>query len=63
MKFELSEKEYNKYVEWKSKHEEVHTTIGDRYSFKFTPTAIGTFVSVYDPVTKEELLLSDYEDF
>lgn len=59
MKFELTEDELKKFKEWKDTHEFCHTTIGDRYSFIFVPTAIGTFASVYDPVTKETLNLSE----
>lgn len=61
MKFELTEKELAKFREWKSKHEEVHTTIGDRYEFRFCPTTIGLFVSVYDPLTEENYSLTDYD--
>lgn len=74
---QLSEKLYNSFTltkeqvqearEWTSKHnEEVHKNrsagaIGGRYTYKFTPTGLGTFASVVCSCGAECDLSKDYD--
>jgi hypothetical protein len=37
--------------------------IGGRWSYRFTPTAVGDCVSVVDNATGDELDLTDYDSF
>ena len=63
MKFELTDEQVKKFDEWRDGHEKVHTTINGRYNFIFSPSSIGTFVSVEDGLTSEILDLNDYDKF
>lgn len=38
-------------------------TIGGHFSYKFTPSSIGLFCTVYDEIQKEELHLTEYVDY
>lgn len=60
MDFKLSEEQFKKFKEWSSKNSEAYTgAIGGRYTFLFTVTSIGEFVTVEDLVTKEKLDLTE----
>ena len=64
MKFEVSGKELDDSQAWMKKQKKEHphsgTTIGGRFSYRFTPTGIGVAVSVIDNITKEEINVTDY---
>lgn len=63
-KFELTvdqEMVANKWIE--SRNKEDGGPIGGRWSYRFTPTAIGNCVYVVDNATGEELDLTEYDTF
>lgn len=58
--FELSMEQLQQFEEWKNAHKWVPTgAVGGRYSFTFTPTGIGTFITITDCITKQTLDVSD----
>lgn len=44
----------------KDKYSDKTGTIGDRFSYRFTPTSLGTIISVIDSLTNEEIDITDY---
>ena len=44
-KFELSEFEYNKFLEWYEKFPKWHGAIGGAFRFSIQPTSIGTIIT------------------
>ncbi len=68
MKFELTGKEYTTFSEWDKKHKKVcklyndpnPPAIGGRLTFSFTPTGLGSGVSV-KCACGEECNCTDYE--
>ena len=62
--FTLSGKEYEKAQKWIKKQKKKHGTkigtIGDRFSYRFTPTGIGIGVTVIDALSGEEENVTDY---
>ena len=64
MKFEITQEQVAKINEWAKKHSDVYTgAFGGRYSYTFTPTNLGLVTKVYDPITKETLDITDYENW
>ncbi len=64
--FELDKAQMQKFEKWKTKQEKTHqsrTTLGERWTFSFTPTGIGIVVSVIDNATKDTLDLTDWDNF
>ncbi len=65
--FELSEEESEKSRKWikkqKKKHGENTGTMGDRFSYIFTPTGLGDIVYILDGMTGEKELLTDFNNF
>lgn len=62
--FLLDEKQRKKLSEWMKIHKQVYTgACGGRYTYSFTPTSLGCVTKVKDSITKEEIDLSDYEDW
>lgn len=69
--FQISQDEMTAYRDWEGKHLlEKHPTPASRYggaaggrvTWKFTPTGLGTFVSVVCNLCKEEKQLTNVED-
>ncbi len=64
-KFDLNENEKKSANEWmekqKKKKKSPVTTIGGRFSYKFTPTGIATGVTIIDNYLKEEKNITDYD--
>lgn len=61
--FSLSKKEYDKYNDWRKSKGEVYVgSVGGAYTFCFTPTGIGTIVTV-KCADGTELDLTDYDLF
>lgn len=64
-KFELDPEEITKFeersVEQKKKNSTM-STAGERWTFMFTPTGLGTIKVVKDECTGEELDLTDWEN-
>ena len=57
------EKKYQKWKKKMMKKDSSIPTIGDRLTFCFTPTGLGTIVKVIDLATNEEIDLTDWENF
>ena len=65
-KFELDETETQKFEDWKKKQKEKDPhipTAGERWTFMFTPTGLGTVVEVKDNLLKEKIDLTDWENW
>jgi hypothetical protein len=62
--FTLESKELKDAQKWiksqMKKHGKNIGTIGDRFSYRFTPTSIGVGISVIDNLSKEEKNVTDY---
>jgi hypothetical protein len=64
MQFELSEEQKAKLKEWMDKKPKEYTgAIGGRYTYSFHPTSLGVVVKVTDELKKDEIDLTDYEDW
>ena len=64
--FELDDDQIKKFEEWGEKMEKINPfmpTTGERWTFCFTPTGLGTIVKVVDEVTNETLDLTQWEYF
>jgi hypothetical protein len=65
-KFELDKAQMQKFEKWKNTQENAYqsrTTLGERWTFCFTPTGLGIVVSVIDNATKDTLELTNWSDF
>lgn len=65
MNFVLEGKELESASEFIAKHnDEVYTgAIGDRFSYTFTPTSLGTMVSIRDAISKDSQSITDFDVF
>ena len=63
--FSLTEEQKIKLDEWKSQQAEEDKvgTIGDRYTYSFTPTSLGLATVVKDNVTNSEINLTDFSNW
>lgn len=65
MKFELSDKEIkraNKFIKkQEKKYPTIPTAMGGRFNYIFTPTGIGTGVSIRDAQENIEKNITDYD--
>ena len=65
-KFELVDSEIKKFEKWKKKQKKKDPfmpTAGERWTFMFTPTGIGSGLVVYSHKTKTELDLTDVDSW
>ena len=65
-KFELTEFEIKKFENWKKemkKKDDLIPTAGERWTFMFTPTGLGTVVYAMDELTGEKIDLTDWDNF
>jgi hypothetical protein len=65
-KFELEEEQIEKFETWQDEQmikDKWLPFAGERFSFKFTPSGIGTIVVAIDEHLKEEINLTDYSTF
>ena len=65
-KFELTESEIKKFEKWKKemkKKDDSMPTAGERWTFMFTPSGLGTIVLAKDEATGEEIDLTDWDNF
>ena len=60
--FELTEEQEVKLAEWKAKQEYASVTIGGAFTYKFTPTGIGTMLIV-KCVNGNSIDLTDYDNW
>ena len=65
LSFKLTEEQKIKLDEWKSQQVEKDKvgTIGDRYTYSFTPTSLGLIAFVKDNVTNSEINLTDFSNW
>jgi len=65
--FEVTDKEHEAAKAWMKEQKELRGadvgTIGDRWSWRFTPTAIGTAVEIIDNATSESCNLTDFSEW
>lgn len=64
--FELDDAQEAQFEAWRKsqKEKDPHiATAGERWTFMFTPTGLGTVVKVKDELLKEELDLTDWENW
>lgn len=65
-KFELTDKQYQKYEIWHDNQmikDKFLPTAGERFTFCFTPTGLGTIVIVQDDYLNEEIDITDWENW
>jgi len=60
--FELTEEQEKALTEWKATQEFSSATIGGAYTYKFTPTGLGTIV-VVKCVNGNKIDLTDYDNW
>lgn len=64
LKFVVESDELKRAKKWmkeqKEKYGDKVGTVGDRFSYKFTPTGLGVIVSIMDSLTGESKLLTDF---
>lgn len=66
MNFELDEDMVKKFESWKKKQKKkdpTFPTAGERWTFMFTPTGLGTIVKVKDGLLGDEIDLTDWDNF
>lgn len=65
--FAIDKKEYKIAKKWMKKQKEKLgpevATIGDRFSYKFTPTGLGVIVSVIDSLANESKILTNFDNW
>lgn len=63
MIFQIDEETTKKIQEWKNSLKDPDTcgTIGDRFTYSFTPTSLGCIIKVKDGLTSEEKDFTDYD--
>lgn len=65
-RFELDEGEIKKFESWKKKQKKKDPsmpTAGERWTFMFTPTGLGTVIKVKDEATDDIIDLTDWENW
>jgi hypothetical protein len=65
-KFELTPEEEKQVDKWKKKQQKKNSdtfTLGERWTYSFTPTGLGTLKSVHDNLLDEEFTISGTEDW
>lgn len=66
MIFEINTPQIKKFERWKKKMMKINSsmpTAGERWTFCFTPTGLGTIVTVIDEATNEKLDLTEWKYF
>lgn len=64
--FSLTEEQTEKALVWQEelcKDDANIGAIGGRFTYKITPTGLGNIIIIVDNVTKQELNVTDYEDW
>lgn len=65
-KFELTKEQAAKFEKWRKKQLKRNPqipTAGERWTFSFTPTGLGTVVKAHDGLFDEEYDLTEWEHF
>ena len=64
MNFVLSEKEIDRLKTWLDKKDQVYAgAISGRFTYNFTPTGLGMIITVRDNIKKDEIDLTDLENW
>jgi len=64
MTFTVSDEQIKKFEEWRASHKKIYTgAIGGRYTWTFHPTSLGTITIVVDNMTKENIDLTEFEEW
>lgn len=61
--FALTDDEWAKFDAWAASRPHSKDPMGTQFTFQFTPTSLGTIISVRCGVTKDELVLTDFSDW
>lgn len=65
--FELDKEDLEKFKDWKKKQLNKNSSncgmVGGRWTIMFTPTGIGTIISIKDNKLNEELDITDYDSW
>ncbi|WP_226035771.1 hypothetical protein [Aquibacillus saliphilus] len=61
--FGLDEKQSKKAEKWMEEKEAYVGAIGGQFTFRFTPTGLGTIAVICDDESGEELNLTDYDEW
>ncbi len=62
--FRITDEQGEKLMKWLDSKGQVYTgAMGGRYTYSFSPTSLGIVVKVKDEVLKDEIDLSDYQDW
>ena len=62
--FRLTEEQTTKLLDWMNALPVAETgAVGGRFTYMFTPTGIGLVVKVEDGITKQQIDLTDYNDW
>lgn len=59
----LDQRQKTKLKDWLSKKKKTSTTIGGRYTYKFTPTGLGLMIEVIDNFDKDTLDLTEIDNW
>ena len=66
MKFEIDDIQMSRFEKWKiemKKKDSFIPTAGERWTFCFTPTGLGTVIEIVDNTTKEKLDLTEWDSW
>jgi hypothetical protein len=66
MKFEVDDAQMIRFERWRKEMKEKNSfipTAGERWTFCFTPTGLGTVVEAVDNTTKERLDLTEWNSW
>jgi hypothetical protein len=61
--FRLTEEQIKKFYEWQKGRKVTKAAAGEQYEFRFMPTGLGLITTIYDAVAKEELQLTNFDDW
>jgi hypothetical protein len=64
--FELDDTQVEKFEKWKDEQKKKDSsmpTAGERWTFCFTPTGLGTIVHATDQATHDTIDLTDWDNF
>lgn len=70
MEFSFSPIQRERLLDWKKEQDKIYESsamyagaIGGRYTYSFTPTGLGLIITVTNNITKDQIDLTNYEDW